>query len=439
VGDELVTGLERAPQVVLDLKALGGVAAHDGVEQLEAPAAVLLGAVHRGIGLADEVLRGPGQVSGDRDPDARGDELLGRAELERPAQCFGHALGDADRQLGLREVVADHAELVAAEARDRVTGAQHVGEPRGQHAQQLIPGAVPERVVDELEAVEVEEEDGGRRSASSAVVQGERETIHEQRAIRQPGERVVQRLALDLLLGAATLYGVGEHVRGGLQEGDLVRSEPGRSQDAHRAEGGVVWADGHVQALDRAPARAEHAAVRRRVDGRAELGVEHGASHAYGFVQEAAEVLALQRQAPEARHRGLLGEVALEFRLGAGQALAGAVERLGGAPDLVLHEVEGVRHRTDLVERTSTWTMSTRALAASRSPVLSARIARVRSATVPLARRAAASEICSTACAMIPGRTRPTVIVRMATATKMSCSREMSAGWPASTELTARR
>ena len=36
--------------------------------------------------------------------------------------------------------------------------------------------------------------------------------------------------------------------------------------------------------------------------------------------------------------------------------------------------------------------------------MLSARIARVRSATVPVARRAAASEICSTAWAMMPGQ-----------------------------------
>ena len=90
-------------------------------------------------------------------------------------------------------------------------------------------------------------------------------------------------------------------------------------------------------------------------------------------------------------------------------------------------------------ELTSTWMMSTRALAASRSPVLSARMARVRSATVPVARRAAASEICSTAWAMMPGRMRPTVMVRMATATKMSCSSEISAVCPASTELTASR
>ena len=71
--------------------------------------------------------------------------------------------------------------------------------------------------------------------------------------------------------------------------------------------------------------------------------------------------------------------------------------------------------------------------------MLSARIARVRSATVPVASRAAASEICVTAWAMMPGRIRPTVIVRIATATKMSWSSETSAGWLASTELTASR
>ena len=62
------------------------MAAHDRVEQLEAAAVVLLRAVHRRVGLADEVLRGGAAVLGDRDPDAGRDELLGRAELERPGQ-----------------------------------------------------------------------------------------------------------------------------------------------------------------------------------------------------------------------------------------------------------------------------------------------------------------------------------------------------------------
>ena len=62
---------------------------------------------------------------------------------------------DADRGLG-RAVLEQHAELVAAQARQRVAFAQ----PRPQHdadlAQQLVAGRVAAGVVDELELVEIE-------------------------------------------------------------------------------------------------------------------------------------------------------------------------------------------------------------------------------------------------------------------------------------------
>ena len=67
-------------------------------------------------------------------------------------------------------------------------------------AEQLVAALVAERVVDELEAVDVEHEHGDR----AAVARGERErvvdAVDEQRAVRQPGQRVVQRAVLDLLL-----------------------------------------------------------------------------------------------------------------------------------------------------------------------------------------------------------------------------------------------
>jgi hypothetical protein len=134
-------------------------------------AAVLLGAVHRGVGLADQVLGGARQVHRDRDPDAGGDELLARAERERPGERRGHALGDADRQLRVLEVVADDAELVTAEAGDRVAGAQALDQPRGEHAQELVAGTVAERVVDELEAVEVDEQHRDRGAAPGGLVE----------------------------------------------------------------------------------------------------------------------------------------------------------------------------------------------------------------------------------------------------------------------------
>ena len=122
-------------------------------------------------------------------------------------------------------------------------------------------------------------------------------------------------------------------------------------QHAQLAERRVLRADRHAQAVDGARAGAERAAVRRGGDRGAQVRAEHGPPDHHGLLQQAAEVLALQRQPPEPRDGGLLGEVALELGLGPRQALAGAVERLGGAADLGLHEVEGVRHRTDLVAR----------------------------------------------------------------------------------------
>ena len=57
----------------------------------------------------------------------------------------------------LRAALDEHDELVAAEAADRVGLAQHVGDPRRDVAQQLVADRVAERVVDALEAVEVDE------------------------------------------------------------------------------------------------------------------------------------------------------------------------------------------------------------------------------------------------------------------------------------------
>ncbi len=64
----------------------------------------------------------------------------------------------------------------------------------------------PERVVDELEAVEVEVEDGEHPALVALRARdGELEVIHEERAVRQPGERVVEGVVVELLLGDAAV------------------------------------------------------------------------------------------------------------------------------------------------------------------------------------------------------------------------------------------
>ena len=70
---------------------------------------------------------------------------------------LGDALGDLEGLLvGLD--LGQHDELVTPQARHGVRGAHDVGQPRADLDEQLVAGLVTERVVDGLEAVDVEQE-----------------------------------------------------------------------------------------------------------------------------------------------------------------------------------------------------------------------------------------------------------------------------------------
>jgi len=84
-----------------------------------------------------------------------GDLAVGDGDLGLVVQ---HQLG-GDGTVG--QVVQQHGELVPAEARQRVTAAQHPAQPLGDVAQQRVAVVVPERVVDLLEAVEVDQQQAG--------------------------------------------------------------------------------------------------------------------------------------------------------------------------------------------------------------------------------------------------------------------------------------
>ena len=88
---------------------------------------------------------------------------------------------------------------------------------------------------------------------------------------------------------------------------------------------------------------------------------------------------------------------------------------------------------------TTTGSTVTRACAASRLPLASASMARVRSASVPVASWSAARATWLMAWLIIPGSTSPTEIVSSATATKMSSSAVTSTCWCSSTRVTASR
>ena len=81
-------------------------------------------------------------------------------EHERAGEAGRDPLGGRDRVAFAGDVVQQQAELVAAEARDRVGRPDGLAESRRDARQQLVAGVVPERVVDLLEVIEVDEQDG---------------------------------------------------------------------------------------------------------------------------------------------------------------------------------------------------------------------------------------------------------------------------------------
>jgi hypothetical protein len=88
------------------------------------------------------------------------------------------------------EVGEQHREFVAALAPDQVRGAQRRQQPRRAVAQQLVAGDVAERVVDVLEAVEVDEQQRHLAAVAPRALDRGADALAHQGAVRQVGEQV---------------------------------------------------------------------------------------------------------------------------------------------------------------------------------------------------------------------------------------------------------
>ena len=99
------------------------------------------------------------------------------------------------------EVVEQHEELVAAVAGEQPARLLDAAEPRGDPPQQPVARHVAERVVDELEVVEVDEQQrDGALALARAGHRGAQPRV-ELRAVGQPGQRIVAGQPAQLRLG----------------------------------------------------------------------------------------------------------------------------------------------------------------------------------------------------------------------------------------------
>ena len=133
---------------------------------------------------------------------------------------LGELLGFADAV----EVLAQHQELVPAEPGHGVHAADGLAEPIGDGDEHLVADVVSEAVVDELEPVEVQEQDGKGRRPPVETSERVREAVDDQSAVRQSGERVVHRQESQSRLGARAIDRDGGDVGPAFEQRPLGRS-----------------------------------------------------------------------------------------------------------------------------------------------------------------------------------------------------------------------
>ncbi len=147
----------------------------------------------------------------DGDPDAASDADVMPLHLHRLAQRFQDPLPQQDHVFGALRADADHREFVAAQPRHHAV-ADATPQPVGDAPQQCIAGRMTVRVVDLLEAIEIDAEDG---HAVVAVRCGKRllHAFAEQKPVGKTGQGVMPGHVGDALLGPALLGDVlmGRH------------------------------------------------------------------------------------------------------------------------------------------------------------------------------------------------------------------------------------
>ena len=178
----------------------------------------VLALIHGCVGVLEEILAVRRVARVEADADARRDVQLGLTDHEGLAHDLGdargHALGDLERVGAVDRVPVkvgeEQEELVAALPRDEIGLPSCRSQPLRRLAQQLVAGTVPQAVVDELEAVEVEEQHADRLPVPLRARERDLQELLEHRAVRQAGQRVVVREERDLLLCLLLLGDVDE-------------------------------------------------------------------------------------------------------------------------------------------------------------------------------------------------------------------------------------
>ena len=184
--------IHGAAQILLEREARVNALVHGRVEHLHVVAAACLGFVQRDVGRTQQLAHRRGIARVDRKANAGGGGVGGFAQAHGLLQCGGNPLGDR-RAVGFEAVVArDHEEFIAAHAHHEIGARDGVAQSSRDRSKVVVTDRVAARIVDVLEVVAVDVKDGQRIAATRGFIDEPRKLFVEERAVREPGQRVVR-------------------------------------------------------------------------------------------------------------------------------------------------------------------------------------------------------------------------------------------------------
>ena len=193
---ELVS-IDGGAQVALDDAPLAQPVVHFDFEETRLATAGGLGAVKRGVGIVEQ-RRGIGPVRReDRNADAETDAQILSVQIQIPGDGGMKLPGKHFGERGLISHRRDEDKFVAAEpGRDQDFFGERAQLFR-QRAKQIVADRVPKRIVDFLEAVEVDTQDGERAIACRGGVDRAAKMLDKGEAIGQVRQGIMMGHMLD--------------------------------------------------------------------------------------------------------------------------------------------------------------------------------------------------------------------------------------------------
>jgi hypothetical protein len=203
VEDEFVS-LQRVIEIIDEAELLVCARMHGSFETVTTVATSRLRRVHGDVGVAKQRTRCAGGSKRRGYSHAGTYSHCSASENERLAHDFENSVRDVLDDRRCTKPFKEDDELVTAQASNGVTWAGRSKDARCNLLQRIVSGVVAESIVDGLESIEINHQDGDRVEGPVTSGESMTETVEQECSVRESRQRILECLTGQLLFEGPT-------------------------------------------------------------------------------------------------------------------------------------------------------------------------------------------------------------------------------------------